>query len=61
MLKEHSIIEYEEGGLITKAEIVLDMGDKWNLKVLEHHTPTENGTFRTVKKNALKIYEIIQV
>lgn len=57
-LRQGSILEMEDGGLITKVQIVLDMGDEWNVQVLEHHTASENGTFRTVNKKDLKVQRV---
>lgn len=58
-LRQGSILEMEDGGLITKVQIVLDMGNKWNVKVLEHHTASENGTFRAVNKKDLKVQRVL--
>ena len=57
-LRQGSILEVEEGGLITKVQLVLDMGDEWNMKVLEHHTKSENGTFKTMKKKDMKVDKV---
>lgn len=58
MIERGTILEMERGGLITKVKVVEDFGEFWNLKVLEHHTPSEVGTFLTVPKKELKVYEI---
>lgn len=48
-----TIIEVEDGGLMTRAEVINDYGDKVNCRILEHYFSDEVGQYATYSKSKI--------